>query len=1258
MIARTLLALGLLVLWGTNTLAQTQLSVSISGTNVVCQGGSTQLTASANGGLAPYQYLWANGENAASITVSPVTNLTYTVTVTDAVGTTATASRLVMVDAPVVTSQVVPTACGQSTGSITWSGVGVPAPAPMTNLAAGIYAVTVTSQNGCTTVAQATVPATLDATITATIQGANCSLPDGAIDVSVTPTDAYTYDWADLPGSTNIEDRQNLALGFYTVTVSNTTGCTASNTFTVNQSGTFFDVQATLTNIDCSLQQPGAIQLTVNAPAEYQWSNGATTQSVTNLVAGAYTVTITDPAGVLCTTVKTYTLIITTTINVSLVSGNVACFGINNGVITVVASGGVSPYTYFWSIPGPNTATVGNLGAGTYTVTVTDANGCTKSASSTITQPPLLNITSTVTPVNCAGGPTGVIAVVVSGGVSPYTFLWTNGATTPVVGNLAAGTYTVTVTDANGCTRTHTSSVIITSNIFITSNVIPAGCNGAGGSIQLNVSGGGFSYSYLWSTGATTPFIMNLVAGTYTVTVTDDSNGCTSIRTFILPDNSIVVTGVFSAPTCNAPGSINCTVSGGTAPYTFFWPNGATTANLTNLAAGTYTVTVTDATGCTATAFFAFNPPIPITVSMAYCDNTAFPQVSGGTLPYSYLWSGGPAGPTFTGPFAQIPIGATYSLIVTDANGCVQALNVTMPPNTDPCTYIEGYVKRDSSNNCVPELTEPGLSGIYLTATNGNTNYWAITDQNGYYRIRVPNAPDYIVAPVTLPTQSVLCQPTTQLVSVPNVGDIGTANFAVQGLPVCPNLEVTLITNIMRRCSLTTFVVYYCNNGTSLADEVYVDVEIDANLSVTSATQPYVNLGNNVYRFLADDVAPGQCDIFSFKAYVPCTLQVDQTLCAEATIYPHDTCWYPYSGGFLTLSSVCEGDSLRFVLKNAGNAPTTNVAEYIVIEDGIMTMSSGSSGGVLAAGEEVNIKVPANGSTWRMEATQDPQYPGTYQPELSVEGCTSSGSFSTGYLLQFPVQSQGPWQDVACGQIVAAYDPNDKLGLPLGYGPNNYIEPGTWIDYRIRFQNTGNDTAFAVVIRDTLSQWFDLSTLRPGASSHPYKFEFVGPQTIMFDFVGIMLPDSNVNLEGSQGFVNFNVRTLPTTPLETLIENSAAIYFDINPPIITNTTTHRVGRDFVSITQWLPEQPQYKVQVVPQPMLDEAWITVKGLEAAPSGEYDLLMYDAKGSLLMQRTSDLPQFKIGQDDLRAGNYWFTIRSKGVLIGSGQLVRLRD
>ena len=698
--------------------------------NVNCynaQNGSIDL--SVTGGTAPYTYLWSN--SATTQDLSGLAPGTYTVTVTDALGFTASTSATVTEPPVLVTSATTGNvSCfGGSNGNIDLS---VSGGSPgytylwsngattqdLTGLTVGTYTVTVTDTKGCTKVFTATITQPTPIVLSVNITNVLCfGGNNGAIDLTVTGgTPAYTYLWSN---SATTMDISNLTAGVYTVTVTDTKGCTKTITGTVEQP-TVLGASTTVTNVLCYNGNNGAIDLTVTGgtqPYIYAWSNSATTQDLSNLTAGTYTVTITDAHGCTKTTVATVTQ--PTEVILTKVITNVLCFGGNNGAVDLSVTGGTGAYTYLWS-NGASTQDINTLTAGTYTVTVTDANGCSKTTTATVTQPALLTLSTQVTNPSCYGGNTGSIDLTVTGGTTAYTYLWSNGATTQDLANIGGGTYTVTVTDANGCTAIKSATVNEIQAISLSTAVTNVLCNGNNtGAINLTVTGGTPAFTYLWSNLAVTEDLNNIPAGTYTVTVTDANQCVASTTTIVTQPTALVTSFTVVNQLCNggSNGSINLTVSGGTPNYNYIWSNGITTQDQDNLPAGTYVVTVTDANGCSKVVTATITEPtsitlttVPTNVSCPGGSNGAVDlTVTGGTPSYTYIWSNN----STTQDINNLTAG-TYGVVVTDANGC-QASTSTQVTQPDPIV-LTAQITNVACNG--------GNSGaIVLTVTGGTPAY-------------------------------------------------------------------------------------------------------------------------------------------------------------------------------------------------------------------------------------------------------------------------------------------------------------------------------------------------------------------------------------------------------------------------------------------------------------------------------------------------------------------------------------------------------
>ncbi|MBN8677158.1 MAG: T9SS type A sorting domain-containing protein [Chitinophagales bacterium] len=513
----------------------------------------------------------------------------------------------------------------------------------------------------------------------------------------------YTYLWSN--GATT-QTITNLGPGNYCVTVTDIdlgTGTACINITEPTPLGVTVFGQSQI----CGNAPDGWAAVTPNGgtpPYSYLWSNGGITPQINNLAAGTYTVTVTDING--CTASGSFEVgfwnegiwLMDT------IYQEITCFGANNGWVHVSTMSGIGPYTYIWS-NGGSTSDITNLGPGTYTVTVTDvATGCSNVASATLEEPAVLVCSPSSIPANC--GLNGTATISVTGGTAPYSILWFNGQSTPSIA-VPAGTYTVTVTDANGCTCS--SSVVVgTNSIALTVDVIPtlpAGCL-VGGSATAVATGGTSNYAYTWDNGHTTAIATNLSAGTHKVTVVDITTGCQGLGSgTILPATPIVPVATPTSPaTCLTGGSATVAASGGVPPYTFKWDNNQTTPTATNLLAGQHSVTVTDASGCTAVATVTIDqsqgPSVSVVINnQATCvsGGTATAVATGGTTPYIYLWSASAGGQT-TSVATNLPPG-THSVTVTDANNCSAVGMATITVPNAPVAVISSSTPSACGNN-------------------------------------------------------------------------------------------------------------------------------------------------------------------------------------------------------------------------------------------------------------------------------------------------------------------------------------------------------------------------------------------------------------------------------------------------------------------------------------------------------------------------------------------------------------------------------
>ena len=565
---------------------------------------------------------------------------------------------------------------------------------------------------------------------------------------------------------------------------------------------------------------------------------------------------------------------------------------------------------------------------------------------------------------------------------------------------------------------------------------------------------------------------------------------------------------------------------------------------------------------------------------------------------------------------------------------------------------LEGNVFEDANLDCLFDSNETGIEN-WLIEIRGNRLFYTNPNSDGYYNVNVEEG-NY---EVRLHIPNPYWQPCENDVLISFSGaDSVEVNFALQPTTSCPYLTVDLSTPFLRRCFPNAYTVNYCNSGTQTASNATLTVEFDSFLNIDSSEVNLTPLGNNQFEFQIGDLAPFECGSFRIYTTVDCNSTVlGQTHCNIARITPDTFCLQPdpnWDGSSLEVSAFCDGDSVRINVTNTAPTAMTAASSFIIIEDEILTRV----GPVILGGNgDTTFVLDVNGETIRFEVDQPPGHPGNSMPSIAIEGC-GANPFSLGFITQFPQDDGDNFVEIDCQENIGAYDPNDKRGFPKGYGTEKLIENDTEIEYIIRFQNTGTDTAFTVVIRDTLKQELDPESLKLGTSSHPYEFEIYDNGVLKFTFNDILLVDSFTNEPASHGFVKFKIK--PDFPLHdgTPILNSADIYFDFNPPITTNQSLHRIGSNFIKVdttsSVYNAFFPNVSIEIAPNPFTDQTQITLKGIDP---DEYQFQLYNAFGKMVDQQKFTGSQFYFKRHLLPKGVYFFSIKTEQhQWIASGKIV----
>jgi hypothetical protein len=782
---------------------------------LLCAGNKTPVTVAASGGVAPYSgmgtFLVHAGTHTFTVTDSRGCSSTATVTITEPPQLNASSSA-----APLNCSNgTVPVTVGATGGRPPYNGTGV------FHRGAGTHTFTVTDANNCVALTSITLNAPSAMNVTANAPAILCYGGNTTVTVTATGgTPPYT--------GTGTFTR---SAGTYTFTVTDANGCTESATVTISQPASALIASASAAPILCF---GGSSTVTVSATGGTPPYTGTGTFSRS---AGTYTFTVTDANGCSATSTAITITQPAAAMTVTASATPILCYG-GSSAVTVTASGGTPPYS--------GTGTFSRT-AGTYTFTVTDANGCSASSSPIhITEPAAaLAVNANATPISCFGG-NSTVTVTASGGTPPYTGTGTFSRT--------AGTYTFSVTDANGCTAASAPLVITqpSAALAVVVNAPPILCFGGTSDVVVSATGGTPPYTGTGTFART--------AGTYTFSVTD-ANGCTAVSasiTITQPQSGVSVAVTATPILCNGGTAIvTVTASGGTPPY-----SGTGTFNRT---AGTYTFNVTDANGCTAVSS-------PITINEpanALAVSASAPPIScyGGNTTVTVTASGGTPPYTGTGTFTR---GAgTYTFTVTDANGCTAASN--------PITITQPAAALIASASATPILCFGGSSTVTVSATGGTPPYTGtgtFSRSAGTYTFTVTDASG---CSATTPVVNIT-QPAAALTVAANAGTIlcngGTATVTVTASGGTPPYTGT--GTFHRAAGAYTFTVTDANGctGTSglitLTEPPQIAVTASAppilcnggsttvTVTATGGTPPYSGTGNftvgaGTYTFMVTD---------------------------------------------------------------------------------------------------------------------------------------------------------------------------------------------------------------------------------------------------------------------------------------------------------------------------------------------------------------------------------------------------------------------
>lgn len=1141
---------------------------SVNFTNLTCFGsndGQIAVTATGGSGIHTFSITPLGPQTNMTGIFNNLSALTYTITVTDAnncTNTTTVSLTQPPLLVPTISSSTNPSCVPGCDGTATLTATGGTPPYTYTILPAGplqpssgnfttlcdgnIYTITVSDGNSCTgaTTIILSTPNSPIITVTAQTPVSCFGACDGLAQVTTIVGIVYTIAGPGTPVVNATGAASSLCAGIYTITGMDANSCSATTTVTITQPTLISFISGVVTNVSCNGGNDGVAIVAANGGI------GAITYSISpnigiqnpagtfnGLVVSNYTITGTDAN--LCT--ATTTVVITqppAVLNNITSSTAPSCVPGCDGTVTLTATGGTPSYTYSIVPIGPTSPSFGNfvgLCAGTnYTVTTTDANGCTATTTIILTSPPspVIAITSSTNPT-CVPGCDGSATVTpILGGVYTITPSGTINAASGWAGALCAGTtYTIVVSDVNGCTGTTTITFASPSFpvINISSSTIPSCVPGCDAVAITNASGGTPPYAYSISPNGnmnpTNGIATGLCGGmSYTVTATDNNNCLANTILFIpnpIPPSNIVSS--ISNPTCvgGCIGFINPSAFGGTGPYTY-----TISGNIfNNLCAGSYTIQATDANYCTISTIETlinnpFNPSIQAGIITSLGSITSSP--SGGTPPYQFSLNGSPF--STTNSFNSLCSG-TYTLTVKDnfGAGCLKDTIVTIVADTTfPGGSVTPFIVNPtcslSTNGMISLIVTPANTYQYLWNTNDTTSFLNNIGA-GNFSVNIKNPANECIS-VIIPVSSIGS----------NCGNIsGTVYF--DSISNCmQDISEHGIPNTMIITNPGNYITYTDANGDYSYNQLpYGTYTISHQNNINAY---YTHCGNN-QNFTLNALNTNQINHYGDTA----TVNLDYSI------------FLNYNSCFIVPSPV----KSKQIIAYHNNPTYSSTGTVYAVFDSINHYVNSNPTHTSISGDTVFWNL-TNINAWYNAAIQiNFTFPTSYTSANTFP--FTIGLSNLQYLDTNQLNNQINYTIPFCN----SYDPNDKHVAPKGEGPNgNILASDLLLTYNINFQNTGNAPAYNIVIEDTLSDKLDITTFNVLQSSHPYQLEVVNNQIIKWKFFNIMLPDSTTNEPASHGHIHYQIRQKNGNQIGDVIKNKAYIYFDYNPPIITNETVNTI----------------------------------------------------------------------------------------------------
>lgn len=914
------------------------------------------------------------------------------------------------------------------------------------------------------------------------------------------------------------------------------------------------------------------------------------------------------------------------------------CTG-NDASVTFTLTGG-NPGTHYYNLSGPGyypsqtSPVFSGLAPGNYNIYVYgpgDSAFASFAIGSRISINPMP--TNTTCPLN-----QGAITTSVSGGTGPYTYAWSNGAgNVSSLSGLAGGSYYLTVTDATGCTAA-TDSIDIYAPSSLAVGITSSGptCNPM---LTALATGGTGSSSYHWSNGSNSASVSNLPNSTlYTVTATD-GNGCTAAAsqyigyTTLYIDSANGGSATIQYPGCTgSTGTITIHIRTGQAPYSWHWSGSASTDSIASgLATGSYSVTVTDANGCTGSGYYNIYTGNGIStyiypVNNATCgasDGSLQAYAYGGSSVYTYAWS---AGSSTTAIASSLGAG-TYTVTATDQNGCSATASYALQAQA---AYSVSATATPTS--CDTSLYT-GTATAIISGSGGTAPFTYV-----WHAL-------FSTSPVVLGTGQTISGLPANTFAVVNVTD---ANGCI---PQPNGSNDSVYIQIDPNCyDHITGYIYTDANSNCTRDA--------GELSVGSA-YAMITAGNGSVSYASTDTS-GFYDAIVLPGTYTITLRMpNDSGCATSSCTSSHTAsltssGQTSSGNDFAIDPGAQAYNLG-VHAGCGTSIPGSTKDYWVYY--YNTGQASAPGTVVSFVHDPNLTLvssnPAYTSydnathtvTWNVGNLSPGANWQRVEMIFNVPNTLTLGSYLACTAQIAPTAGDCNTSDNTEGiydEVVGSHDPNDKAVYPAG----PLAEGDNILHYTVRFQNDGNAPAYLVVVQDTLSPYVDPASVVPGASSHPYKFSLSGNGLLTFRFENINLPDSVHDEPNSKGFVNYTVHTRPNLPLGTEVKNTAYIYFDYNSAVVTNTTVNT--RSDLTGIHTPSRDGAMQVSIMPNPVQESAIVHFTGA----TGQVSFELMDVTGKKVMETTTTR-DLTLSGSAFAAGIYTYTARDQAGNIRTGKV-----